>query len=185
LASTKACRLRAEKSAIVASRTRPGPPSCTSMPAATSILPRRRVSPHGGQAGASGGCCTATLPSLRPACLPGSRPDTGTAEAQVVVAEARNEPVAERRAHVARVEAPGAATEVAAMSSAALAVEPAQQMDTVTAGNNGYWAVPNSRDPGTLNSTTGLDVTFTTETFFVVTPLGKQACARREEDDER
>ena len=39
LALMKACRLAAEKSAIGASRTRPGPPSCTSTAPATSILP--------------------------------------------------------------------------------------------------------------------------------------------------
>src|SRR5512144_2130972 len=38
-APTKACRLSAEASWIAPSRTRSGPPSCTSTPAATSILP--------------------------------------------------------------------------------------------------------------------------------------------------
>lgn len=58
----------------------------------------------------------------------------------------------------------------AAMSSAALAAEPLteQQMDNVTAGlvvRGPFQAV---RTMGTLNSLTGLNVTFTTETFFTV-----------------
>jgi hypothetical protein len=58
----------------------------------------------------------------------------------------------------------------AAMSSAALAAEPLteQQMDTVTAGlmvRGPFLAV---RTSGTLNSVTGLNATFTTETFFTV-----------------
>src|SRR5512132_4699867 len=48
----KACRFAAEKSAIGASRSRPGPPSCTSTATATSILPSalRPCPPSGGSA---------------------------------------------------------------------------------------------------------------------------------------
>lgn len=58
----------------------------------------------------------------------------------------------------------------AAMSSAALAAEPLteQQMDNVTAGlmvRGPFLAV---RTNGTVNSVTGVNVTFATETFFVV-----------------
>lgn len=58
----------------------------------------------------------------------------------------------------------------AAMSSAALAAEPltAQQMDTVTAGVSVDGPFLTVMTSGTLNSVTGLDATFTTETFFVV-----------------
>lgn len=58
----------------------------------------------------------------------------------------------------------------AAMSSAALAAEPLteQQMDTVTAGLTVRGPYLTVRSNGTFNSTTGINITFTTETFFVV-----------------
>ena len=58
----------------------------------------------------------------------------------------------------------------AAMSSAALAAEPLteQQMDNVTAGLMVRGPFLTVRTSGTVNSVMGVNVTFTTETFFVV-----------------
>ena len=59
----------------------------------------------------------------------------------------------------------------ATMSSAALAAEPLTEdrLDAVTAGATVLGPYLNVRIEGNLNSTTGLDATFTTDTFFVVT----------------
>lgn len=60
----------------------------------------------------------------------------------------------------------------AAMSTAAMAAEPLTegQMDTVTAGLTLNGPRLLVRITGTLNSTTGLNATFSTETFYLVSP---------------